>query len=57
MKCPCRLNKEYDVKQMGNGVFITAEREVYPDCYEDECPFYDSCYDRCNYVVKQLEEE
>lgn len=56
MKCPCRLNKEYDVKQIGNNAFITAEREVYPDCYEDECPFYDSYSGRCRQVDKELEE-
>lgn len=57
MKCPCRLNKEYDVKQIGNSAFITAEREVYPDCYEDECPLYDSIYNICKQINRELEFE
>ena len=56
MKCPCRLDKEYEVIEIGGSVFITAEKEVYPDCYEDECPFYDSCYSRCKYVENELED-
>ena len=37
MICPCRLNKEYDVKKVGEVIVIVAEREVYPECYLDDC--------------------
>ena len=40
MICPCRLNKEYDVKKVGEVIVIVAEREVYPECYLDDCPCY-----------------
>ena len=40
MVCPCRVNKEYDFKKVGDSIIIAGEREVYPDCYEDKCPCY-----------------
>lgn len=40
MICPCRVDKVYEVKKVGESVVITAEKEVYPDCYEGDCPCY-----------------
>lgn len=40
MKCPFRLNIEYEYGDLDNKgiIAVIEQREVFPDCYENDCP-------------------
>ena len=40
MKCPVRSETVYEIKDQGIKLVITAERKVFPDCYEEDCPAF-----------------
>ena len=43
MKCPFRNGVKFDLKKVGdsNSIVITSQEEYYPECYEEECPYYE----------------
>lgn len=42
MKCPFRIDIEFGYKEVGNNTYLTAsQREVFPECITDDCPFYE----------------
>ena len=40
MKCPFRNGVKFDLKKVMDSVVVTSQEEYYPDCYEEECPYY-----------------
>lgn len=55
MVCPMRLNTkmEYESNEKIKAVVLTSKEETYPECYGEECPWYDTKYvtDENNKVV------
>lgn len=42
MICPFRLSVIYEYEKVGTGSYLTTEqREEFPPCVEEECPYYD----------------
>lgn len=52
MKCPFRTEIEYMYEKLKEGdgytYFNKGSIEKFPECYEKECPYYDSYYRKCN---------
>ena len=42
MKCPFRTTLVREFEKFKDTVLVKAEVIEYSDCYEDECPFFDS---------------
>lgn len=42
MKCPFRTKLVRELEKAGNTYLVKSENIEYPDCYEEECPFFDS---------------
>lgn len=42
MKCPFRTRLVRDFEKTKETVIVKAETIEYPDCYEEQCPFFDS---------------
>lgn len=40
MICPFRIDIEYDYKIEKDTLYVKAQKERFPECYEDDCPFY-----------------
>jgi len=44
MKCPFRAIKEYeyakDRTKEGDRILLKSETENWPECYENDCPYY-----------------
>lgn len=42
MVCPMRvdLQMEYETNEKIKTVVCTSKKEVYPECYGEECPYY-----------------
>lgn len=46
MVCPMRLNVKmsYETNETLKTVVCTSKEETYPECYGEECPWYDTKY-------------
>ncbi len=62
MKCPFRIDLEYEYVQLISGkddkedsYLEKAQRQRYPECEGDECPFY--AYGACERVNLLLNDE
>ncbi len=42
MKCPFRTKVVREYERVENTCLLKEERIEYPECYEDECPFYNT---------------
>lgn len=40
MICPFRIEVQFDHEVINSSVILKAQREVYPPCYEGECPIW-----------------
>lgn len=40
MICPFRIDIEYDYKAEKDTFYVKAQKERFPECYEEDCPFY-----------------
>ena len=50
MKCPFRVNISWGYKPISdNGYLQTRQEETYPECYGNDCPFYDG-YSGCTRI-------
>ena len=52
MKCPYRVQVNKTVTLTGS-VNSVRENVEYADCYEDECPFYNSYAENCGRVIQE----
>ena len=55
MICPFRNGVKYDIHKIGDNAVIKNQEEYYPDCYEDECPYYNAYNNVCEAVLKELD--
>ena len=55
MICPFRNGIAYEVKKIVDTAIITKQEEYYPECYEEECPYY-SYPNGCEAVNKEIGE-
>lgn len=57
MKCPFRTRLIRDFEKAKETVIVKAETIEYPDCYEEECPFFDSVSTMSGCKRTECEEE
>lgn len=55
MKCPFRSGIKYDIAAYDKVVAVKKTEEFYPDCYEEECPYYEYP-NGCAAVNKEISE-
>ena len=53
MICPYRHGVKMDLATMNGKVVVTSQEEYYPECYEEECPYYDYA-GTCRLVESEL---
>lgn len=59
MICPFRLDVEFEYvalpckKDEEPSYLEKAQRQVYPPCMEDECPWFDSYYNKCTRIGEE----
>ena len=51
MLCPFRVNVEFEYCEINGAVVVSSQIEKYPECDEDECPFYG--WDGCGRVHEE----
>ena len=56
MVCPFRKGSTFNVQVIGGKPVLCSAEEMFPKCYEEECPYYDY-YGKCRAVEKELEED
>ena len=54
MVCPYRSGVKFEIAEVGNKTVITSQEEYYPECYEEECPYWE--YTGCQLITKELED-
>lgn len=42
MKCPFRTKLVREFEKVKETVIVKSETVEYPDCYEEQCPFFDA---------------
>lgn len=53
MKCPFRNGVKFEYKGAEGRIVVTSQEEYYPDCYEEDCPYY-SYPNGCAAVDKEI---
>ena len=41
MICPFRIDVDYEYCEIDGTLVISRQRQVYPECEEGDCPYYD----------------
>ena len=44
MKCPFRVNILFHYELCNSKPILSSQKEEYPECDKDECPFYTTNY-------------
>lgn len=52
MLCPFRLNIEYEYDKIGDAVVVSKQKEVYPECYGENCHYYKWDVDKGYYCTQ-----
>lgn len=55
MICPYRHGMKFDVGAVNGKVVITSQEEFYPECYEDDCPYWDY-FGKCKAIENGMED-
>lgn len=58
MKCPYRskttiYKREMPKEALNKGDVVSTATQDFADCYEDECPFYNSYAENCGRVIQE----
>lgn len=57
MVCPFRTAWKYELEEVGGlRPTVTYQEQVFPECYEEECPYYEYP-NGCAAVNKEIGEE
>ena len=52
MICPFRNKTTYEIKEIAGAPVLVGQEESYPECYENDCPYYDY-YDGCKAIENE----
>ena len=55
MVCPCRTAIRFEVASVGGKAVVKSQEQYFPECYEEECPYYDYP-DTCKAIDDELGE-
>ena len=53
MICPFRTGVNFETEEVGNKIVIRSQEEYYPECYQEDCPYY-QFPNGCGIVEKEL---
>lgn len=58
MVCPCRKRTVNAFEKFGSNLALVSVTEEFPDCYEDECPYYNAYLSsKCEVLNKEIVEK